>query len=73
MKANSQSSGKNFRDLAGKPLFKWIQGTLLAIDQIDEVVINTDACDLLLQHGIANDSRIKLRHRKESTAAMMSQ
>ena len=44
MKANSERvKGKNFRELAGKPLFKWILDELLAVPAIDKVVINTDA------------------------------
>lgn len=65
MKANSNRvKGKNFRDLAGKPLFMWILDTLLSIDLIDKIVINTDARDILLEHGLPDDQRIILRDRK---------
>ena len=48
MKANSERvKGKNFRDFCGKPLFRWILDTLLAVDEIDQVVINTDARHIL--------------------------
>ena len=44
LKAHSERiPGKNFKPLAGKPLFRWILDTLLGIDAIDRVVINTDA------------------------------
>lgn len=66
IKANSNRvKGKNFRDLAGKPLFRWILDTLLSIDLIDHVVINTDAQDLLLQHGLCTNKRITIRKRKD--------
>ncbi|MBT3391267.1 MAG: acylneuraminate cytidylyltransferase family protein [Chloroflexi bacterium] len=35
--------GKNFRSLAGKPLFHHIIEKLLSVPQIDEVVVNTDS------------------------------
>lgn len=66
MKANSNRvKGKNFRDLAGKPLFRWILDTLLSVDLIDQVVINTDAEELLLQHGLPKNNRITIRKRKK--------
>jgi CMP-N-acetylneuraminic acid synthetase len=44
---------KNFRPLAGKPLFHHIIGSLLACPEIDQVVVNTDSqpvMDGLQQH-----------------------
>jgi CMP-N-acetylneuraminic acid synthetase len=35
--------GKNYRDLAGKPLYAHIIGTLLACPEIAEVVVDTDS------------------------------
>ncbi len=35
--------GKNYRLLAGKPLFHHIIGTLLAVPEIDEIVVDTDS------------------------------
>jgi CMP-N-acetylneuraminic acid synthetase len=35
--------GKNFRPLAGKPLFHYILETLLVIPEIDRVVVDTDS------------------------------
>ena len=65
IKANSNRvKGKNFRELAGKPLFRWILDTLLSVDQIDKIIINTDAKDLLEQHGLPADDRILIRNRK---------
>lgn len=65
MKAHSQRvSGKNFRSFAGKPLFRWILDTLLAMPEIDKVVINTDARSLLAQGGLRESSRVLIRDRK---------
>jgi len=65
MKANSERvKGKNFRPLAGKPLFAWILDTLLAIDEIDAVVINTDARHILADNGLVESERVIIRDRK---------
>lgn len=65
MKANSQRvKGKNFRLLHGKPLFSWILDTLLAVDEIDEVVINTDARHILAENGLTEGGRVRIRDRK---------
>ena len=65
MKANSERvKGKNFRDLAGKPLFKWILDSLLAVDEIDCVVINTDARHILIENGLVESDRVIIRDRK---------
>ena len=66
MKANSERvKGKNFRDLAGKPLFKWILDELLAVDAIDQVVINTDARHILEENGLHESERVVIRNRKQ--------
>ncbi len=65
MKAHSaRVTGKNFRDFCGKPLFRWILDTLLAVDAIDEVVINTDARDILAENGLVDGNRVRIRDRK---------
>lgn len=65
MKANSvRVSGKNFRDFCGKPLFRWILDTLLQVKEIDQVIINTDARDILKQNGLVDTDRITIRDRK---------
>lgn len=65
MKANSQRvPGKNFRDLGGKPLFRWILDTLLQSGEIDKVVINTDARDILEHNGLHQTDRVLIRDRK---------
>ena len=66
MKAHSSRvPGKNFRTLAGKPLFHWILDELLATDFVDEVVINTDARDKISEVGLPQDKgRITIRDRE---------
>lgn len=65
MKAHSERvSGKNFRDLHGKPLFRWILDTLLSIEEIELVFINTDAREILAQHGLQDSERILIRDRR---------
>ncbi len=65
MKANSQRvKGKNFRPLHGKPLFRWILDSLLAIPEIDQVVINTDARHILAENGLVESGRVVIRDRK---------
>lgn len=65
MKANSQRvKGKNFRDFCGKPLFRWILDALLAVEEIDEVIINTDARHILAENGLVETDRVCIRDRK---------
>lgn len=65
MKANSERvRGKNFRIFNGKPLFRWVLETLLAVVEIDLIVINTDAQAILAEHGLCATDRILIRDRK---------
>lgn len=65
MKANSERvKGKNFRNLAGKPLFQWILDALLENEDISSVVINTDAKKILLDNGLLESERVIIRERK---------
>lgn len=68
MKAHSaRVSGKNFRLLGDKPLFRWILDSLLEVAEIDAVIINTDARDILADNGLADgfgDGRVIIRDRK---------
>lgn len=65
MKANSvRVKGKNFRDFCGKPLFRWILDTLLSVEEIDHVVINTDARHILAENGLVDTDRVRIRDRK---------
>jgi len=65
MKANSERvKGKNFKIFNGKPLFRWTLDTLLAIKEIDQVIINTDAREILAKNGLVETDRIIIRDRK---------
>ena len=65
MKANSERvKGKNFRNFLHKPLFRWILDTLLSVDIIDQIVINTDARAILIENGLNDSERIIIRDRK---------
>ena len=65
MKANSERvKGKNFRSFNGKPLFHWMLDTLLSIDDIDEVIINTDARHVLADNGLVDGPRVRIRDRR---------
>ena len=64
MKANSERiKGKNFKSFCGKPLFKWVLDTLLSCNDIELIVINTDAGDILNDYGLKNSKRILIRER----------
>ncbi|RLA51496.1 MAG: acylneuraminate cytidylyltransferase family protein [Gammaproteobacteria bacterium] len=66
MKAHSERvSGKNFRDFLGKPLFRWVLDALLEVDEIGQIVINTDARHLLVEHGLLESDKILIRDRKD--------
>ena len=48
MRHNSQRvPGKNYRPLAGKPLYRHILETLLAVPEIGEVVVDTDSAPVM--------------------------
>jgi len=65
MKANSaRVAGKNFRNFAGRPLFRWILDSLLALDKVELVIINTDAREILAKHGLVDSDRVLIRDRK---------
>lgn len=67
MKAHSaRVKSKNFRMIGGKPLFRWILDTMLAVEEIDRIVINTDARDLLADAGLEDGEggKVLIRDRK---------
>jgi len=39
--------GKNYRQIAGKPLYAWIIETLLDVPEVDEVLVDTDSEPIL--------------------------
>jgi len=56
--------GKNYRDLAGKPLYQHIIETLLAVPEINEVVVDTDSEPVM--NGLReNFPQVKLIDRPE--------
>lgn len=64
MKAHSERvEGKNFRVFNGKPLFRWILESLLEVESIDVVIINTDARSMLARHGLVDSDRVLIRDR----------
>ena len=64
MKAHSERvKGKNFRIFNGKPLFRWVLDSLLSIELIEQVVINTDARSILVENGLADSDRVLIRDR----------
>ena len=72
MKAHSERvSGKNFRLFAGKPLFRWILDTLIAVDAVREIVINTDARNILAEHGLIEGGKVRIRDRREDLCGDM--
>lgn len=69
MKAHSERvKSKNFRTFAGRPLYHWMLAKLIAIDEIDEVVINTDAEAELASHGLRQFDNGKLTVRSRPHA-----
>ena len=65
MKAHSERvMGKNFKLLNHKPLYRWILDTLLSILEIDLIVVNTDAGELLKKDTIFNSEKILIRNRR---------
>lgn len=65
MKAHSaRVPNKNFRSFAGKPLYRWILDTLLAVEMVSRVVINTDADEILSDEILNREKRVVLRARR---------
>lgn len=66
MKGNSERvQGKNFKVLGTKPLFAWVLDSLLELEEIDLVVINTDAASTLERFGVTRDEKVLVRERKK--------
>jgi CMP-N-acetylneuraminic acid synthetase len=65
MKANSERVvGKNFKVFKTKPLYRWVLDKLLALDEVEKVVINTDATEILKSNDLPESDKIILRERK---------
>lgn len=64
MKAHSERvPGKNFKFFAGKPLYRWVLDRLLSVENISQVVINTDARNILEETGLLESERVVIRDR----------
>lgn len=72
MKAHSERvPGKNFRALGDKPLYAWMLDTLLAVDAIATVVINTDAVAELGDDPRLRQPRVLVRERRAALCGDM--
>ena len=45
-------------------MFRWIVDTLLAMPEVHRIVINTDARDLLVSHGLVETERLVMHDRR---------
>jgi len=60
--------GKNYRDLAGKPLYQHIVETLLVVPEVDEIVVDTDSDPVM--DGLRKDfPQVKIINRPEHLRA----
>ncbi|MEP0804236.1 MAG: acylneuraminate cytidylyltransferase family protein [Chloroflexota bacterium] len=60
--------GKNYRELAGKPLYRYIIETLLAVPEVEQIVVDTDSEPVL--NGLReNFPQVKLIVRPEHLRA----
>jgi CMP-N-acetylneuraminic acid synthetase len=60
--------GKNYRELAGKPLYQHIIETLLAVTAVDEIVVDTDSEPVM--NGLRKDfPQVKIINRPEHLRA----
>lgn len=65
LKAHSERvPGKNFKPLGDRPLFQWMLDALLSLDEVGQVVINTDARALLEENGLREGPRVLIRDRR---------
>lgn len=66
LKGHSQRvPNKNFRSLGGRLLYRWVLDTLLSVDAIDRVVLDTDVVERLQAEGLPADPRLVLRRRPD--------
>ena len=65
MKAESQRvKNKNFKLLASKPLFHWVYDKLNNIEEIEKIIINTDAPEEKILTNLKDTSKLIIRKRK---------
>ena len=60
--------GKNYRNLAGKPLYQYIIETLLAVPEVNEIVVDTDS-DPVMNGLRENFPQVKIINRPEHLRA----
>lgn len=62
IKENSERlPGKNFRDFNGRPLYHWILDTLESVDEVDRIMVNTDAEEVIEKAPEQFDVEISVR------------
>lgn len=60
--------GKNYRSLAGKPLFHYIIEALLAVPEINQIIVDTDSEPII--SGLQKHfSKVKVLHRPDTLCA----
>ena len=66
MKRNSERvPNKNFRIFSGKPLYRWMLDTIVNLEFVSQVVVNTDAAELIdLPKGDVKYGRVLIRDRR---------
>lgn len=65
MKLNSERvPNKNFKEIAGRPLYQWMLETLLSSSFVDKIIINTDA-PFQQFDNYSDHSRVHLRKRSQ--------
>jgi CMP-N-acetylneuraminic acid synthetase len=69
--SSSRVTGKNYRPLAGKPLYRHIVESLLAAEHVTEVVIDTDS-ELLWQDAESHFPQVRLLERPPHLADEMA-
>ena len=65
IKENSERvPGKNFKDFNGKPLYHWIVGTLDDCEEVDKIMINTDA-EQVMENAEDLSDKVEVSERPE--------
>ena len=65
IKAHSERiKNKNFKKLGNIPLFEWILNTLISIEEIDKIIINTDSEKILKKNDLPRKVIVRERGKK---------
>ena len=54
---------KNFREMHSKPLYCWVLEALINSKLVDQIVINTDAADLIINNPLVSHGKVALVER----------